>query len=61
MQNLAKYHDGDLVKMKKKHPCGSQEWLIKRTGVDFTLVCQGCEHKMTMPRVKALKNIKSKI
>ena len=36
------YDVGDVVKMKKKHPCGSDQWEILRTGMDFGIKCQGC-------------------
>ena len=35
------YEVGDIVKLKKKHPCGSFEWEILRVGADFRLKCQG--------------------
>ena len=35
---------GDIVKMKKAHPCGSDEWEITRTGMDFGMKCCGCGH-----------------
>lgn len=49
---------GDVIKMKKKHPCGSNEWEILRIGADFRLKCMGCEHQLMLPRVKVEKNIK---
>ena len=49
---------GDIVKMKKKHPCGSFEWEVLRIGIDFRLKCLGCGHQVMIPRVKAEKNIK---
>ena len=44
--------------MKKEHPCGSREWLVLRTGMDFRLRCQGCSHEVLLPRSKAEKNIR---
>ena len=44
--------------MKKSHPCGSQEWLVLRIGMDFKLRCQGCGHEVMLPRSKAEKNIR---
>ena len=44
--------------MKKPHPCGSQNWEIKRTGVDFVTVCEGCGHQVMIPRPKFEKNVK---
>ena len=52
------YKIGDIVKTKKIHPCGSNLWEITRTGVDFKLKCQGCEHVITLDRQKALKIMK---
>ena len=49
---------GDILVMKKEHPCGSKEWLVLRTGMDFRLKCQGCGHELMVPRVKAEKAIK---
>jgi hypothetical protein len=46
------YAVGDIVRMKKAHPCGSHEWEILRTGMDFRLKCQGCGHLVMMPRTK---------
>ena len=37
---------GDIVKLKKPHPCGSQEWEILRVGADFRLKCMGCGHQV---------------
>lgn len=37
---------GDIVKLKKQHPCGSSEWEIMRVGADFRLKCMGCGHMM---------------
>ena len=44
------YEVGDIVKLKKKHPCGSFEWEILRVGADFRLKCLGCEHQVMMSR-----------
>lgn len=52
---------GDILVMKKQHPCGSKEMLVKRSGMDFRLVCKGCGHEIMIPRVKAEKNVKKVI
>lgn len=52
------YNIGDIVKTKKQHPCGSNEWEIVRIGLDFKLKCTGCSHIIMLPREKALKIIK---
>jgi len=50
------YEVGDIVKLKKKHPCGSQEWEILRVGADFRLKCMGCAHQIMVPRKLIEKN-----
>ncbi len=50
---------GDIIKMKKKHPCGSFEWEVLRIGMDFRLKCMGCDHQVMLARTKVEKNIKS--
>ena len=46
------YAVGDIVRMKKPHPCGSSEWEILRVGMDFRLRCLGCGHMVLLPRQK---------
>lgn len=50
---------GDILTMKKQHPCGSSTWKVLRTGADFRLKCEGCGHEVMLPRSKAEKHIKS--
>lgn len=49
---------GDIVELKKQHPCGSKQWEIIRTGADFRIKCLGCNHQVMMPRPKLEKGIK---
>ena len=49
---------GDILTMKKAHPCGSQEWLVLRVGMDFKMRCQGCGHEVMQPRRKVEKMIR---
>ncbi len=49
---------GDILKLKKQHPCGSSEWEVLRVGMDFRLKCMGCGHQIMIPRKQAEKNIK---
>jgi len=52
------YKVGNIVKMKKPHPCGSYDWKILRIGMDFRIECLGCGHSVMLPRVKFVKNVK---
>ena len=49
---------GDVLELKKEHPCGSKCWQVLRVGMDFKLRCEGCGHELMLPRSKAEKNIK---
>lgn len=49
---------GDVVKLKKKHPCGSFTWEILRVGADFRMKCTGCGHQVMMERKLVEKNTK---
>lgn len=51
-------HVGDVVELKKQHPCGSKEWKVLRVGMDFKLRCAGCGHELMIPRSKAEKSIR---
>ena len=49
---------GDILIMKKAHPCGNKDFLVTRSGMDFKLECKKCGLVVMIPRLKAEKNIK---
>ena len=49
---------GDVLELKKEHPCGSKDWQVLRVGMDFKLRCEGCGHELMLPRSKVEKSIK---
>lgn len=49
---------GDVLQMKKAHPCGGKEWLVLRVGMDFRLRCLTCGREMMILRGKAEKSVK---
>ncbi|WMJ80087.1 DUF951 domain-containing protein [Clostridium sp. MB40-C1] len=49
---------GDIVEMKKDHPCGSKEWEVIRLGADIKIKCLGCNRIVMIPRNKFEKGIK---
>ena len=53
---MDKYEVGDVVRLKKQHPCGSSEWEILRVGADFRLKCLGCGHQIMIARKLVEKN-----
>jgi len=50
---------GDVLTLKKKHPCGSYTWRTLRVGADFKLRCLGCDHEIMSPRSKIEKKVKN--
>jgi len=42
---------GDLIRLRKAHPCGSRDWRVQRVGADIGLVCAGCGHRILMDRM----------
>lgn len=51
-------HVGDLLLMKKPHPCGECKFTVGRVGMDFRIRCIGCGHEIMLSRAQAEKNIK---
>lgn len=49
---------GDILTMKKPHPCGEKRWLVVGGGGELRLRCLGCGHEVTTPKGKAEKNIR---
>lgn len=48
---------GDVVKLKKKHPCGGYDWEILRVGADFRIKCTTCERQVWLPRREVERRI----
>lgn len=49
---------GDIIKLKKAHPCGTNAWQITRVGMDFKLKCTGCGHLVMLPRKQVEKSFR---
>lgn len=49
---------GDLIRLKKPHPCGSYEWQITRLGSDLGLRCRGCGRQVMLPRSEVERRLK---
>ena len=52
---------GDIIDMKKPHPCGSKSFSVLRVGMDFKIHCTKCGREVMVPRSKIEKNIKKVI
>ena len=53
-----KYKVGDLIELKKPHPCGNKSFKVLRVGSDIRLCCVGCGRDMTVDRIKLEKATK---
>jgi len=49
---------GDVVRMRKQHPCGGYEWEVVRLGADIGIKCQTCGRRLLLPRRKFEKSVK---
>ncbi|STX18804.1 DUF951 domain-containing protein [Levilactobacillus brevis] len=52
------YDLGDLVEMKKPHPCGNNRWEITRMGADIKIKCTNCGHVVMLSRREFEKKLK---
>jgi hypothetical protein len=50
---------GDILRLRKVHPCGSFDWEVLRAGMDFRIRCQGCGRVVMLSRVDLEKSIKT--
>lgn len=52
---------GDLLRLKKPHPCGSSDWVVVRLGADIGLKCQGCGRRIMLPRREVSRRLKTNL
>ncbi|NLZ28874.1 MAG: DUF951 domain-containing protein [Firmicutes bacterium] len=55
---MAKYSLGQVVSLKKVHPCGENRWKIIRMGMDFRLKCEKCGRSVLLPRARFERRVK---
>jgi len=55
------YKLGSIVKMKKDHPCGTNEWELVRLGADIKIKCLKCGRSIMLPRIEFNKKLKKVI
>lgn len=58
MVDAAELKPGDIVRLKKPHPCGGYLWYVNRVGGDIGLRCQTCGHYVMTPRFRIRKRIR---
>ncbi len=52
---------GDVVRLRKPHPCGGVNWRVVRLGTDIGLVCLTCQRKVLIPRGQVAKQVKERL
>ncbi len=56
---MTEYRLGQVVRMKKGHPCGANSWQIIRIGMDFRIKCMHCGRSVLIPRSRFERRVKS--
>lgn len=47
---VVEFRLGDVVELRKRHPCGGVQWSVVRLGAEIGLVCAGCERRVSLAR-----------
>lgn len=56
---LRDFSVGDVVQLRKHHPCGSDRWRVERTGADIRLLCLGCGRRVLLPRGRLERQVRA--
>ena len=56
---VVEVHLGDVVRLRKPHPCGGTDWTVIRLGADIGLRCMRCQHRILLPRSLFERRLKS--
>ena len=55
---IIRFEVGNIVELKKPHPCGCKQFKILRVGSEMRVICLGCSRDMTIDRIKLEKAVK---
>jgi len=55
---IVEFQLGDVIKLRKPHPCGSYDWTIVRLGADLGLRCVKCDRRVLLPRSTVERRLK---
>ena len=59
MADILRFSLGDILELKKPHPCGGRRFTVLRVGGEMRILCLGCGHDMVIDRIKLEKAVKS--
>lgn len=60
-RTVPQYRVGDIVKLRKRHPCGCYTWLVWRKGADIGIECTSCKRRLMMERHEFEKYLKGTV
>ena len=60
MNSIMRFQVGDILELKKPHPCGSCFFRVIRVGSEIRIVCNGCGRDLTIDRLKLEKQTKKR-
>ncbi len=52
---------GDVLHLRKPHPCGSHVWTVVRLGADIGITCSGCGRRVLLPRSELERRLKTRV
>ncbi|MBJ27208.1 MAG: DUF951 domain-containing protein [Chloroflexi bacterium] len=55
---VKQFHLGDILTLRKSHPCGGNSWRVERIGADIGIRCLLCNHYLVIPRSRIEKRVK---
>lgn len=55
---MMEVHLGDVLRLRKPHPCGGSDWDVVRLGADLGLRCRRCQRRVLMPRADVERQVK---
>jgi hypothetical protein len=58
MTTIVQFRMGDVLQLRKPHPCGSSVWTVVRLGADIGLLCSGCGRRVLLPRSTVERRMK---
>jgi hypothetical protein len=50
---------GDVLRLKKSHPCGNNAWVVSRLGADIGIKCLKCQHAVMLDRSELERRFKA--
>jgi hypothetical protein len=56
---IVEFRVGDVLRLRKPHPCGGFHWTVVRLGADIGIICSTCGHRVLIPRSTLERRLKA--